>query len=61
MPGQRADELELRLLESLGQALYNPANFAQALEVPISELRTRAVSLDRSVAPLQTAVADFEE
>ncbi len=61
MPGQRADELELRLLESLGQALYNPTNFAQALEVSISELRTRAVSLERDVAPLQTALAEVEE
>ena len=61
MPGQRADELEERLLESLGQALYNPANFAQALEVSISELRAKAVHMERDVGPLQKAREEVEE
>ncbi len=52
MPGQRAEELERRLLESLSQALYNPANFAKALEVSISELRARALDMERDIGPL---------
>ncbi len=61
MPGQRSEELERRLLESLSQALYNPANFAKALEVSISELRARAVDMERNVGPLQKAREEVEE
>ncbi len=61
MPGQRADELEERLLESLGQALYNPTHLAKALEVSISELRARAVDMERDVGPLQKAREEVEE
>jgi len=61
MPGQRAEELERRLLESLSQALYNPANFAKALEVSISELRAKAVDMERDIGPLQKAREEVEE
>ena len=61
MPGQRANELEERLLDALSLALYNPANFAQALEVSISELRARAVDMERDIGPLQKAQEEVEE
>ncbi len=61
MPGQRAEELERRLLESLSQGLYNPANFAKALEVSISELRARAVDMERDIGPLQKSREEVKE